>query len=108
MAAWRQKEDWQVDKAHRHADRRGMGNGKCEDFTYYVLEEVMTMGVPLVLGVDRMGDDGSDHAVFVQHLGVAGTATGFQPSNYHDYPTYHSVLDDYLWMSKFGDPGFKR
>ncbi|GJM93189.1 hypothetical protein PR202_ga09725 [Eleusine coracana subsp. coracana] len=24
------------------------------------------------------------------------------------YPVYHSLYDDYLWMAKFGDPGFRR
>ncbi|CAD6341850.1 unnamed protein product [Miscanthus lutarioriparius] len=24
------------------------------------------------------------------------------------YPVYHSLYDDYVWMAKFGDPGFRR
>jgi len=24
------------------------------------------------------------------------------------YPVYHSLYDDYVWMEKFGDPGFRR
>ena len=24
------------------------------------------------------------------------------------YPVYHSLYDDYIWMAKFGDPGFRR
>lgn len=29
-------------------------------------------------------------------------------NNAGDYPTYHSVFDNYNWMSQFGDPGFHR
>lgn len=25
-----------------------------------------------------------------------------------DYPVYHSVYDNYNWMSKYGDPLFRR
>jgi len=25
-----------------------------------------------------------------------------------DYPMYHSTYEDYEWMSRFGDPSFKR
>lgn len=28
--------------------------------------------------------------------------------NVGDYPTYHSVFDNYNWMAQFGDPGFHR
>lgn len=28
--------------------------------------------------------------------------------NAGDYPTYHSVFDNYNWMAQFGDPGFHR
>lgn len=24
------------------------------------------------------------------------------------YPVYHSMYDDFVWMSKFGDPMFRR
>jgi hypothetical protein len=24
------------------------------------------------------------------------------------YPIYHSLYDDFVWMEKFGDPGFSR
>jgi hypothetical protein len=34
----------------------------------------------------RMGDDGSDHAAFVQHLGMAGANMGFSAGS--KYPTY--------------------
>lgn len=25
-----------------------------------------------------------------------------------EYPVYHSLYDDFIWMQKFGDPMFKR
>ena len=53
----------------------------------------------------RLGDDGSDHGVFVQHLGLPATLLGW---NVGDYPMYHSTYDDYAWMSRFGDVGFHR
>ena len=34
----------------------------------------------------RMGDDGSDHAAFVQHLGLPGVNFGFSAGS--KYPTY--------------------
>jgi len=50
----------------------------------------------------RLGDDGGDHAVFVQHLGVPATMLGWNP---FDCPMYHSTYDDFEWMIRFGDGG---
>ena len=55
-----------------------------------------------------MGGDGSDHAVFVQHLGISATNMGFGQGPGVGYPVYHSVTDNWAWMAKFGDPGFHR
>uniref|UniRef100_A0A0E0JIH0 Transferrin receptor-like dimerisation domain-containing protein n=1 Tax=Oryza punctata TaxID=4537 RepID=A0A0E0JIH0_ORYPU len=45
--------------------------------------------------IGRLGDGGSDFSAFVQHVGPG-------------YPVYHSLYDDFVWMEKFGDPGFRR
>ncbi len=47
---------------------------------------------------------GSDFAGFANHLGIPILEWGF------DGPQgiYHSAYDDYSWLSRFGDPGFRR
>ena len=53
--------------------------------------------------VDVRIGSGSDHTVFLNHLGrptVGLTFTG-------PYGVYHSVYDDFYWMNHFGDPGYK-
>lgn len=54
--------------------------------------------------VTRLGGGGSDFIAFLQHVGVPSMDIYFGK----DYPVYHSLYDNYLWMEKFGDPGFKR
>jgi N-acetylated-alpha-linked acidic dipeptidase len=51
-----------------------------------------------------MGDPGggSDFAPFYNHLGIPIVEWGFGGPG----GVYHSQYDDYMWMSKFGDPGF--
>lgn len=55
-------------------------------------------------GAPTFGDPGggSDFAGFYNHLGVPIMDWGFGG------PTgvYHSAYDDYLWMTRFGDPGY--
>lgn len=46
---------------------------------------------------------GSDHAVFLQHIGAPALDMSFSG----DYGVYHSVYDNYYWMTHFGDPGMK-
>lgn len=52
-----------------------------------------------------MGDPGggSDFAGFYNHLGIPIAEWGFGGPG----GVYHSQYDDYSWMTKFGDPGFK-
>ena len=52
-----------------------------------------------------MGDPGggSDFAGFYNHLGIPIAEWGFGGPG----GVYHSQYDDFTWMSKFGDPGFK-
>ncbi|KAK3161892.1 hypothetical protein QOZ80_1BG0082780 [Eleusine coracana subsp. coracana] len=56
--------------------------------------------------IGRLGDGGSDYSAFVQHAGIPSTNLVFGEGP--GYPVYHSLYDDYLWMAKFGDPGFRR
>jgi N-acetylated-alpha-linked acidic dipeptidase len=50
----------------------------------------------------RIGS-GSDHTVFLNHLGRPVINLGFGG----DYGVYHSMYDDHYWMSHIGDPGFE-
>ncbi|XP_057765063.1 LOW QUALITY PROTEIN: probable glutamate carboxypeptidase LAMP1 [Salvia miltiorrhiza] len=54
--------------------------------------------------IGRLGGAGSDYSAFVQHIGVPSADIAFGGS----YPVYHSMYDDFVWMSKFGDPMFRR
>jgi N-acetylated-alpha-linked acidic dipeptidase len=46
---------------------------------------------------------GSDYMVFLQHDGVPAADMIFDGP----YGVYHSIYDDYAWMERFGDPGFR-
>jgi len=46
---------------------------------------------------------GSDFMVFLQHDGVPSADLSFDGP----YGVYHSLYDDFDWMKKFGDPGFR-
>ncbi len=50
----------------------------------------------------RVGS-GSDHTVFLNHLGRPVMNLGFTG----DYGVYHSAYDDHFWMAKIGDPTFE-
>ncbi len=50
----------------------------------------------------RIGS-GSDHTVFLNHLGRPVINLGFAG----DYGVYHSAYDDHFWMSRIGDPTFE-
>ncbi len=50
----------------------------------------------------RIGS-GSDHTVFLNHLGIPV----FDFSFTGPYGVYHSVYDSHYWVSQFGDPGFR-
>jgi N-acetylated-alpha-linked acidic dipeptidase len=51
--------------------------------------------------LNRLGS-GSDYTVFLDFLGIPSTDMGFSGS----YGVYHSVYDNFRWMSRFGDPEF--
>src|SRR5262245_35670446 len=50
----------------------------------------------------RIGS-GSDHTVFLNHLGRPVINLGFGG----DYGVYHSMYDDHYWMSHIGDPSYE-
>ncbi len=50
----------------------------------------------------RIGS-GSDHTVFLNHLGRPVINLGFSG----DYGVYHSMYDDHYWMEHIGDPAFE-
>ncbi len=50
----------------------------------------------------RIGS-GTDHTVFLNHLGRPVMDLSFTGP----YGVYHSMYDNHYWVSKFGDPGFR-
>src|SRR5262249_26950590 len=53
--------------------------------------------------VDVRIGSGSDHTVFLNHLGVPVIGLEFDGP----YGVYHSVYDNFFWMNQFGDPGYR-
>jgi N-acetylated-alpha-linked acidic dipeptidase len=53
--------------------------------------------------VDNELGSGSDYTVFLNFLGIPIVDMTFDGP----YGVYHSRYDDYAWMSRFGDPGFR-
>ena len=56
---------------------------------------------PYDLQLGRLGS-GSDYTAFLDFLGVPSSDMGFGGS----YGVYHSVYDNFRWMSLYGDPEF--
>jgi N-acetylated-alpha-linked acidic dipeptidase len=50
----------------------------------------------------RIGS-GSDHTVFLDFVGMPVIGLQFDG----DYGVYHSAYDDFYWMNRFGDPGYR-
>jgi N-acetylated-alpha-linked acidic dipeptidase len=68
------------------------------DVRSYAVSGAIASPVPFgVLG------GGSDFMVFLQHDGVPSLDMIFDGP----YGVYHSLYDDYAWMARFGDPGFR-
>jgi N-acetylated-alpha-linked acidic dipeptidase len=53
--------------------------------------------------VDVRIGSGSDHTVFLNHLGVPTIGLSFDGP----YGVYHSAYDGFHWMNRFGDPGYR-
>jgi len=61
-----------------------------------------TLPLDSALVETRIGS-GSDHTVFLNHLGRPVINLGFSG----DYGVYHSMYDDHYWMERIGDPSFE-
>jgi N-acetylated-alpha-linked acidic dipeptidase len=53
--------------------------------------------------VDVRIGSGSDHTVFLNHLGIPTVGLTFDGP----YGVYHSMYDGFVWMNRFGDPGYR-
>jgi N-acetylated-alpha-linked acidic dipeptidase len=53
--------------------------------------------------VDTRIGSGSDHTVFLNHLGLPTIGLSFDGP----YGVYHSAYDNFYWMNNFGDPGYR-
>ncbi len=53
--------------------------------------------------VENKLGSGSDYTVFLNHLGLPIVDLAFTGP----YGVYHSIYDNYYWMTHFGDPGFR-
>ena len=54
------------------------------------------------LAVTTIGS-GSDHKVFINHVGLPVVDMGFNAP----YGVYHSAYDSHYWIEKIGDPGYR-
>lgn len=52
--------------------------------------------------IGRLGS-GSDYTAFLDHAGIPSMDVRFTGR----YGVYHSILDNFYWMSHWGDPGFR-
>lgn len=73
-------------------------------------ERVIGGGASATTAADRPVDypgnalgSGSDYTVFLNFLGVPIVEMSFDGP----YGVYHSMYDNYYWMTRFGDPGFR-
>jgi N-acetylated-alpha-linked acidic dipeptidase len=57
---------------------------------------------PLAQLIETRVGSGSDHTVFLNHLGRPVINLGYSG----DYGVYHSGYDDHYWMTHIGDPDF--
>ena len=53
--------------------------------------------------VDTLIGSGSDHTVFLNYLGCPTIGLTFDGP----YGVYHSMYDNFYWMNKVGDPGYR-
>ncbi len=53
--------------------------------------------------VDVRIGSGSDHTVFLNHLGIPVVGLTFDGP----YGVYHSMYDGFAWMNRVGDPGYR-
>lgn len=75
-----------------------------EDATRTVYQSWRMSNLKSKSTIGRLGGGGSDFAPFLHHVGVPAVDIFFGK----DYPVYHSLYDNYMWMENFGDPLFQR
>jgi N-acetylated-alpha-linked acidic dipeptidase len=63
--------------------------------------ELGTADESFEMRLDALGS-GSDYTAFLDHLGIPSLDFGFEGR----YGVYHSVFDNFQWMSRYGDPEF--
>src|SRR5437899_506569 len=80
------------------------GKSLCEAWRATAMRDSKAGSPPLdsALVETRIGS-GSDHTVFLNHLGRPVINLGFTG----DYGVYHSMYDDHYWMEHIGDPTFE-
>jgi len=64
--------------------------------------KIATEVTDATLADTRIGS-GSDHTVFLNFVGMPVIGLQFDG----DYGVYHSAYDDFYWMNRFGDPGYR-
>jgi len=84
--------------------RAPSGKSLYEAWRATAMRDLKTSSPPLdsALVETRIGS-GSDHTVFLNHLGRPVINLGFTG----DYGVYHSMYDDHYWMAHIGDPSFE-
>ncbi|GLJ26434.1 hypothetical protein SUGI_0510010 [Cryptomeria japonica] len=75
-----------------------------EDASRTVYQAWGLSGLQSETRIGRLGGGGSDFVSFLHHVGVPAVDIYFGK----DYPVYHSLYDNYMWMQIFGDPLFQR
>ena len=85
------------------AVRAPSGKPLSEELRAYRTTQAAKQGGKVPDLVDVRIGSGSDHTVFLNHLGVPTVGLEFDGP----YGVYHSVYDNFYWMDKIGDPGFR-
>jgi N-acetylated-alpha-linked acidic dipeptidase len=91
-----------VDSAAAGPDFRAMAVPALNRLVTQAARDVLGLKESDAAIVDNHLGSGSDYTVFLNFLGVPIADLTFTGP----YGVYHSVYDNHLWVSRFGDPGF--
>jgi N-acetylated-alpha-linked acidic dipeptidase len=91
-----------VDSAAAGPDFRAMAVPALNRLVTQTARDVLGLKDSDAAIVDNHLGSGSDYTVFLNFLGVPIVDLTFTGP----YGVYHSVYDNHLWVSRFGDPGF--
>jgi N-acetylated-alpha-linked acidic dipeptidase len=91
-----------VDSAAAGPDFRAMAVPALNRLVTQTARDVLGLRESDAAIVDNRLGSGSDYTVFLNFLGVPVADLTFTGP----YGVYHSVYDNHLWVSRFGDPGF--